>query len=54
MNSKKFKEKYKTLPLNPIMPRNYNAKERAKLRQWEKELLEEWKLKENIEKQLGE
>ena len=35
--NKKFREKYVVVPLNPIMPRDFDAKRRKELRKWEQE-----------------
>ena len=51
--NKKFKEKYAVVPIHPLMPREYNAKRRKELKEWEKEIMEH-KTIENSGREPGE
>ena len=48
--NKKFREKYAVVPLNPMMPRNFDAKRRKELREWEQEIMKSKLNNEDIEK----
>ena len=51
--NKKFRKKY-VLKLNPLMPREYNAKRREELRKFEQSILNSKSNKEDIGKEPGE
>ena len=52
--NKKFREKYAVVPLNPIMPRNFDAKRRKELREWEQDIMKSKLNNEDIGKEPGE